>query len=111
LARHCAQGRYAARRSKKSHAEIHQCQESDYEALGRANKKIDVTVRLTGFADMALKALRRAITQVEFLIVKAKLFDRLRGHINDRQQNMLRAISGAAIMAIHKMRYSGIHSS
>jgi hypothetical protein len=44
---------------------------------------------LTWFADIALEAQRRTITQVEFLIAKTKLLDRLRGQINERQQKAL----------------------
>ena len=60
-----------------------------YEALERANKQNDVTAWLTWFADIALEAQRRTITQVEFLIAKTKLLDRLRGQINERQQKAL----------------------
>jgi Fic family protein len=64
-------------------------QKSYYEALEKANKQIDLTAWLTWFANIALEAQRRTITQVEFLIAKTKLLDRLRGHINERQQNAL----------------------
>ncbi len=64
-------------------------QKSYYEALERANKRVDVNEWLTWFADIALEAQRRTITQVEFLIAKTKLLDRLRGHINDRQLKAL----------------------
>jgi Fic family protein len=36
-----------------------------------------------------LEAQRRTITQVEFIIAKAKLLDRLRDHINERQLKAL----------------------
>jgi Fic family protein len=61
-------------------------QKSYYEALERANRKIDVTDWLAWFADVALDAQRRTITQVEFLIAQTKLLDRLRGYINDRHR-------------------------
>jgi Fic family protein len=64
-------------------------QKNYYESLEKANKQIDVSAWLTWFADIALDAQRRTITQVEFLIAKTKLLDRLRGHINDRQQKAL----------------------
>ena len=41
------------------------------------------------FAGIALEAQRRSIAQVEFIIAKTKLLDRLRGHINERQQKAL----------------------
>jgi Fic family protein len=50
---------------------------------------MNVTTWLTWFADIALEAQRRTIAQVEFLIAKTKLLDRLRGHINERQQKAL----------------------
>jgi Fic family protein len=64
-------------------------QKSYYEALEKANKQIDVSVWLAWFAEIALEAQRRTITQVEFLIDKTKLLDRLRGLINERQQKAL----------------------
>jgi len=64
-------------------------QKSYYEALERANRQTDVNTWLKWFADVALEAQRRTITQVEFLIAKTKLLDRLRGHINERQQEAL----------------------
>jgi Fic family protein len=64
-------------------------QKSYYEALEKANKRIDASAWLSWFADIALEAQRRTITQVEFLIAKTKLLDRLRGHINERQQKAL----------------------
>jgi Fic family protein len=62
---------------------------SYYDALERANKKNEVTDWLVWFAETALVAQRRILAQVEFLIAKTKLLDRLRGHINDRQQKAL----------------------
>jgi Fic family protein len=64
-------------------------QRSYYEALERANKEIEITGWLAWFAEIALQAQRRTLAQVEFLIAKARLLDRLRGTINDRQQKAL----------------------
>jgi Fic family protein len=64
-------------------------QKSYYEALEKANKPIDVSAWLSWFADVALEAQRRTITQVEFQIAKTKLLDRLRSQINDRQLKAL----------------------
>ncbi len=64
-------------------------QKSYYEALERANRKNEVTEWLVWFADTALEAQRRTIALVEFIIAKAKLLDRLRGQINDRQHKVL----------------------
>ncbi len=60
-----------------------------YEALERANRRIDITEWLTWFAGIALDAQRRSIAQVEFVIAKAKLLDRLHGKINARQEKAL----------------------
>jgi Fic family protein len=64
-------------------------QKGYYEVLEKANKQMDVSAWLAWFAEIALEAQRRTIMQVEFLIAKTKLLDRLRGHINDRQQKAL----------------------
>ncbi len=60
-----------------------------YDALERANKKNEITDWLAWFAEIALQAQHRTLAQVEFLIAKAKLLDRLRGTINERQQKAL----------------------
>jgi Fic family protein len=60
-----------------------------YEALEQANKRNDLTEWLIWFAGIALEAQRRSITQVEFIIAKTRLLDRLRGQINERQQKAL----------------------
>jgi len=64
-------------------------QKSYYEALERANKRNELTEWLTWFGDIALQAQRQSNLQVEFLIAKTKLLDRLRGQINERQQKAL----------------------
>ena len=64
-------------------------QRSYYEALERANRRNDITQWLVWFAAIALEAQRRSIAQVEFIIAKTKLLDRLRGKINERQQKAL----------------------
>jgi len=67
---------------------------SYYDALERASKQMDATQWVDWFAEIALEAQRRTIAQVEFLIAKVKLLDRLRDNINERQlkalQRMLR---------------------
>jgi Fic family protein len=64
-------------------------QKSYYDALERANKHNDVTEWLTWFASIALEAQQRTLKQVEFLIAKTKLLDRMRGEINERQLKAL----------------------
>src|SRR5205807_2260274 len=60
-----------------------------YEALEEANKRNEITGWLVWFAGTAIEAQRRTIALVEFLIGKAKLLDRLRGQLNERQQKAL----------------------
>ena len=60
-----------------------------YEALERANRRIDLTEWLIWFAEIALEAQRRSLALVEFVIAKTKLLDRLHGQINARQEKAL----------------------
>jgi Fic family protein len=60
-----------------------------YEALERANRRINITEWLTWFAGIALEAQRCGAARVEFVIAKTKLLDRLRGDINARQEKAL----------------------
>ncbi len=64
-------------------------QNNYYEALERANRNTDITEWLVWFAEIVLESQRRSIAQVEFVIAKAKLLERLRGCINERQQKAL----------------------
>jgi Fic family protein len=60
-----------------------------YDALEAANKNNEITAWLSWFAATAIEAQRRTIARVEFLIDKTRLLDRLRGQLNDRQENAL----------------------
>jgi len=62
---------------------------SYYEALGAANRQNEITGWLAWFAGAVIEAQRRALAVTEFLINKAKLFDRLKGQINERQEKAL----------------------
>jgi Fic family protein len=64
-------------------------QKSYYRALENANRQNEITEWLVWFAEIALEAQHRSIRQVEFILTKAKLLDRLRGQINERQQKAL----------------------
>lgn len=63
---------------------------SYYEALEAANKQNEITAWLAWFAGAAIEAQRRTTALVEFLIDKARLLDRLRGQLNQRQEKALR---------------------
>jgi Fic family protein len=60
-----------------------------YDALERANKQNEITEWLEWFAGIAIEAQQWTIAQVEFLIAKTKLLDKLKGDINARQQKAL----------------------
>ncbi len=60
-----------------------------YAALEAANKGNEVTAWLSWFAGIAIEAQRRTTARVEFLIEKTRLLDRLRGHLNSRQEKAL----------------------
>lgn len=60
-----------------------------YDALEAANKRNEITEWLAWFAAIGLEAQQRTLSQVQFLIDKTKLLDRLRGELNPRQAAML----------------------
>jgi Fic family protein len=64
--------------------------ESYYHALEAASRQNEITNWLAWFGGVTIEAQRRTLSLIEFLIEKTKLFDRLKGQINDRQQKALR---------------------
>ncbi len=60
-----------------------------YSALEAANKGNEVTDWLAWFAAIALEAQAMTLAQVEFLIEKTRLLDRLRDQLNERQKAVL----------------------
>jgi Fic family protein len=60
-----------------------------YRALEEANKTNDITKWLRWFSAVALEAQYRTFAQVDFVINKTKLLDRVRGQINARQEKVL----------------------
>jgi Fic family protein len=60
-----------------------------YSALEAANKENEITDWLAWFSGITIEAQRRTLVLIEFLIDKTKLFDRLAGQINERQQKAL----------------------
>jgi Fic family protein len=60
-----------------------------YAALEAANQKNELTDWLCWFSGITIEAQRRTIAQVEFMIGKTRLLDRMRGHLNARQEKAL----------------------
>ncbi len=60
-----------------------------YEALGRASRTNEVTPWLGFFGRMVLEAQDHSLAQIEFLVGKARFFDRYRGTLNTRQEKAL----------------------
>jgi Fic family protein len=60
-----------------------------YHALEAANKRNEITTWLSYFAQLSLDAQKTTGTHVQFLIEKAKLYDRLRGQLNERQEQVV----------------------
>ncbi len=60
-----------------------------YRALEDANKSNDLTKWLRWFSAIALEAQYRTFAQIDFVIHKAKLLERLKGRINGRQEKVL----------------------
>jgi Fic family protein len=60
-----------------------------YAALERNNKKNEITDWLTYFAGTVLEAQNNTIRRVDFYVAKAKLYERLRGQLNERQSKVI----------------------
>ncbi len=60
-----------------------------YAALERYNKDTAITDWLTYFAEMIIEARHNTIKRVDFYLVKAKLYERLRGQLNPRQEKVI----------------------
>ncbi len=57
--------------------------------LERNNKDTEITAWLTYFAETVLEAQHNTLTRVDFYIAKARLYDRLRGQLNPRQERVI----------------------
>lgn len=60
-----------------------------YAALERNNKENEITDWLTYFAETILQAQGNTIKRVDFYVAKAKLYERLRGQLNKRQEKAM----------------------
>lgn len=62
---------------------------ANYDALKAANKNNEITEWLAWFAGICLEAQRRTESHIEFLLNKARLLERVRGQLNERQLTVL----------------------
>lgn len=60
-----------------------------YQALANNNQKMEITNWLIYFAQTVLTAQELSKKYVNFLIAKTKLYDKLRGHLNSRQEKVI----------------------
>jgi Fic family protein len=70
-------------------ATIHRGRKSYYDMLERSNKSNEITDWLVYFAETIITSLAESQSWVEFLIEKTRMFDRLRGHLNERQEKVI----------------------
>ncbi|HMK78815.1 MAG TPA: Fic family protein [Xanthobacteraceae bacterium] len=68
-----------------------------YAALERSNKANAITGWMMYFADTILEAQANTIKRVDFYIAKAKLYERLRGRLNERQEKVIARVFRAGI--------------
>lgn len=68
---------------------INQEKKEYYSELAKASKTNEITSWLEYFTNTVLKALKYSQNYTEFLIEKSKLFDKLAGKINSRQEKCL----------------------
>ncbi len=60
-----------------------------YAELERAHRDLEITDWLTWFAAKTLESQQRTLAQVEFILEKARLLDRVRDRLNPRQEKAL----------------------
>jgi Fic family protein len=68
---------------------IEQGRKAYYAALERNNKDLEITDWLVYFGKTVIEAQRNTIKRVEFYVAKAKLYEKLRGELNERQNKAL----------------------
>ena len=60
-----------------------------YAALERNNEDLEVSGWMKYFSNTVLEAQNNTLKRVEFYLAKARLYDRLRGKLNERQEKAL----------------------
>jgi Fic family protein len=68
---------------------IERARKSYYAALERNNKDTEITDWLVHFGETILEAERNTIKRVDFYLAKAKLYEKLRDQLNERQDKVM----------------------
>lgn len=68
-----------------------------YHVLEKSNKSNEITEYLLYFAETILEAQTYTQKMINFLIEKAKLYDRVRGHLNVRQERVIERLFRAGL--------------
>jgi Fic family protein len=71
---------------------IQKNRKSYYEALQRSSRDNEITAWLVYFADTVLQAQNTTQRMIDFLIQKTKLYDRVKGQLNQRQEKAVARI-------------------
>jgi len=83
-----------------------------YAALKQAQQSVDITDWIFWFVKTLVCAQEAAEADIEFILKKTKLFDRVRGQLNDRQMKVLRRMfkegSGGFQGGMGAKKYMGI---
>ena len=68
---------------------IEQARKAYYAALERNNKELEITDWLVYFGKTIIEAQRNTIRRVDFYVAKAKIYEKLRGQLNARQDKVI----------------------
>jgi Fic family protein len=76
---------------------IHRQRKDYYSQLEAANKTLEVDPWLDWFADIVLAAQAHTLQGLDFLLASSRLWDRLRGQLNERQEKALSRLMRAGV--------------
>lgn len=76
---------------------IHRRRKEYYAQLEAANQTLDVQPWLSWFADLVLAAQRHTLEALDFLLANMRLWNRLRGELNARQEKALSRLMRAGV--------------
>jgi Fic family protein len=70
-------------------ATLHRRRKEYYQALESASQRLDITTWLLWFASIVIEAQRRSQAQIEFLLDKTRLMDKVKKSLNPRQEKVI----------------------